>query len=113
MIETKTYWVAYTNSDLTEGRGYDIPLAICEIEATAIRMARGMYIQGSDGPVKEVKLLQYEGKWYTPTNAINVLKPTEKDLTTQKQINAKRTAYDKALAAGLSLEEIAALANRT
>jgi len=30
-------YVAMTNTDLTEGRGWQIPLAVCEAESTAIR----------------------------------------------------------------------------
>lgn len=50
----KTVWVAYTNTDCTEGRGYDIPIAVCELEVTARRLARGRHVQGSDGPVRPV-----------------------------------------------------------
>lgn len=50
----KTVWVAYTNTDCTEGRGYDIPIAACELEVTARRLARGRHVQGSDGPVRPV-----------------------------------------------------------
>ena len=54
----KTAWVAYTNTDCTEGRGYDIPIAACELEVTARRLARGRHVQGSDGPVRPVDQLR-------------------------------------------------------
>jgi hypothetical protein len=49
MTEKRTVWVAYTNTDCTEGRGYDVPIAVCAAEATAVRLARKQYVQGSDG----------------------------------------------------------------
>jgi hypothetical protein len=52
MTEKRTIWVAYTNTDCTEGRGRDVPIAFCAAEATAIRLARKKYVQGSDGPVR-------------------------------------------------------------
>lgn len=53
-METKTYYSVYTNSDLTEGRGYHIPLALCESESTAVRLGKKKYVQGSDCPVNEL-----------------------------------------------------------
>ena len=109
MTDTKTVWVAYTNTDLTEGRGYDIPIAVCEVEITAHRMARKKYIQGSDGPVRPMELLKIDGKWYAPSAAINVVKPTREDVTEQEAIEAKRKALAKAKAAGLSNDDLLAL----
>ena len=34
MTEKRTIWVAYTNTDCTEGRGRDVPIAFCAAEAT-------------------------------------------------------------------------------
>lgn len=104
--EQKVAYVAYTNSDLTEGKGHDVPIAVCEIEATARRLARKQYVQGTDGPVRRCTLYSHNGYWYAPTA---VVKPTEEDKRAQASIDVKAAAEAKAKAAGLSDEEIAAL----
>jgi hypothetical protein len=107
--ETRTVWVAYTNSDCTEGRGYEIPIAVCEMECTAIRLGKGRHVQGSDGPVKPIGLINVGGQWYAPLDALHIVKPSREDLNAQKQLNARREALEKAKAAGLSCDDIAAL----
>jgi hypothetical protein len=81
MNETKSVWVAYTNTDCTEGRGFDVPIAVCTAKATAIRLARKQYVQGHDGPVREMQLVKIDGKWYAPSAAINVIDPTAEDVS--------------------------------
>ena len=49
--EKRTVWVAYTNTDCNEGRGHDVPIAVCAAEATALRLARKQYVQGTDARV--------------------------------------------------------------
>ena len=105
----KTVWVAYTNTDCTEGRGYDFPIAACELEVTARRLARGRYVQGSDGPIRPVDLLEINGEWYAPSNAFYVKKPTREDEKEQAKLDAKREALEKARAAGLTDADLAAL----
>jgi hypothetical protein len=109
MSETKTVYVAYTNTDCTEGRGFDVPIAVCEIEATAKRIACGRYVQGTDGPVRELKLVKIDGKWYVPSSAVNVIPPAKEDVETQRRLDAQRAVYEKARTAGLTDEEIQAL----
>jgi hypothetical protein len=110
MKESKTVWVAYTNTDCTEGRGMDVPIAVCAAEATAIRLARKRYVQGCDGPVRKMDLVKIDGKWFAPYDAIVVIEPTREDVADQDMIDAKRNAMAKAKAAGLTDEELAALA---
>lgn len=109
MNSTKQFYVAYTNTDLTEGRGYDVPIAICEIEATAKRRAKNQYVQGSDGPVKTIDLVMVNERWYVPISAINIIKPTKDDIAIQAKVDAKRVALEKAKALGLSEEDIKSL----
>lgn len=109
MSETRTVYVAYTNTDCTEGRGYDVPIAVCALEITAMRLARKQYVQGSDGPVRKMELVKIDGKWYAPSSAINVIEPTREDEAAQKQLDAKRAIVEKAKAAGLTDDEIKAL----
>lgn len=107
---TKTVYVAYTNTDCTEGRGYDVPIAVCEMEATAKRIAKKQYVQGSDGPVRSVDLVKIGDKWYAPSAAINIIKPSKDDVAVQARVDAKRDALEKAKALGLSEDDIKALA---
>ena len=86
-METKTVYVAYTNTDLTEGRGRQVPIAVCEEEVTAIRLAKGQYVQGSDGPVRPVELMKVENDWYLLASAVEIIPPTKQDKEKQQKIN--------------------------
>jgi hypothetical protein len=112
MTEKRTVWVAYTNTDCTEGRGRDVPIAVCAAEATALRLARKQYVQGSDGPVRTLELVEIDGKWYAPSAAIDVIEPTREDIAAQTAIDAKRAAMKKAKAAGLTDADLLALGLR-
>jgi hypothetical protein len=112
MAEKRTVWIAYTNSDLTEGRGHDVPIAICAAEATAQRLARKAYVQGSDGPVRPMELVNIDGKWYAPSAAINVIEPSREDVAVQSALDAKKVAMEKAKAAGLTDADIAAICSK-
>ena len=109
MTETRTVWVAYTNTDCDEGRGHDVPIAVCVTEATARRLARNRYVQGSDGPVQSMQLVKIDGKWYAPLAAIGVIDPTREDVAAQVAIDSRRTALAKAKAAGLTDDDLLAL----
>lgn len=104
-VETKEVWVAWTNTDLTEGRGKRVPLAVCELETTAIRLGRKGYVMGSDCPVTKETAVFYGG-WLIP----GVIEPsTGADGAAQMALNARRSAEAKAKAAGLTDAEIKAL----
>lgn len=109
MTEKRTVWVVYTNTDCTEGRGQDVPIAVCAAETTAIRLARKKYVQGSDGPVRSMELVNIDGKWYAPSSAINVVQPTPEDIAVQTAIDTKRAAFEKAKAAGLTDADLLAM----
>lgn len=109
ITDKRTFWVAYTNTDCNEGRGQDVAIAVCETEATAIRMSRKQYVQGSDGPVRPMDLINIDGKWYAPSEAIRIVPATREDVANQVMRDARRTAVEKAKAAGLTEEDIAAL----
>lgn len=109
MNETKTVYVAYTNTDCTEGRGTDIPIAVCAIESTAIRLARGQYVQGSNGPVRKMELVKINDQWYAPSNIIKIINPTREDEITQKKLETKYEIIEKAKEAGLTDDEIKVL----
>jgi hypothetical protein len=106
MRETKTVYVAYSNTDLTEGRGRDYPIAVCEMKITAERLARKRYVQGSNGPVRSMQLVKIDGKWYAPGEAVNVIPPTKDDIAEQKRIDERNAILAKAKEAGLTDDEI-------
>lgn len=109
MTEKRTVWVAYTNTDCTEGRGHDVPIAVCAAEATALRLARNKYVQGSDGPVRAMEMVKVDGKWYAPSAAFSVVEPTREDMAEQAAIDTRREAVAKAKAAGLTDADLLAL----
>lgn len=106
MTEERILYVAYTNTDCTEGRGTDIPIATCESEVTAKRLAKRSYVQGSDGPVREMRLLHHDGKWYAPLGCINIIPPSDEDKLEIAAITKKNSAMEKAKAAGLTDDDI-------
>jgi hypothetical protein len=73
----KTLFAVYVNTDLTEGRGRSYPKFICEKQSTALRLAKGADVQGSDGTVNPVNIFWYCGKWYGPI--IGIEHPTDND----------------------------------
>lgn len=106
MPETKTVWVAYTNTDLTEGRGQDLPLHYCELKATAQRLGARGYVMGTPCPVRPVTLVELDGKWYVPSAAINIIPPSAADVAKQKLAESHEAILARAKAAGLSDDDI-------
>lgn len=105
-VDRRTLWVAYTNTDNTEGRGSDVPIAYCSVEATAIRLAKGKYVQGHDGPVRPIELVKIDGEWYASVGYLYIEHPTAQDAAAQRDIARRREAVAKAKAAGLTDEDI-------
>ena len=100
-IEEKSVWVAWTNTDLTEGRGYQIPLAVCESEATAMRLGARGYVMGGDCPVTEEKAVRIgkSHRWLVPGR---IETETTEDKERRLQLEARRAAVQRAKDAGLS-----------
>lgn len=99
-------YAVYVNSDLTEGRGTDYPLYVCRFESTAIRLAKGKDVQGTNGSVKPVDVEFKNGRYYGP---IRLIEPTYTDKTQEKLLEEKRLAVEKAKKLGLTDEELLAL----
>ena len=108
-VEARSVWVAFTNTDLTEGRGYEIPLAVCQTRATAIRLGSKGYIMGSDCPIKKVDLVKIDDKWYAPIEVVRVISPTKIDRETQALADKQDAIIAKAKAAGLTDDDITTL----
>ena len=102
--QSKDVWVVYTNTDCTEGRGYNYPIHVCESEAAAIRLSKRKYIQGSDAPVQKGVAVMVNGSWLAP---VRIEVSTTEDDRNQMAINARKDALRKAKEAGLSDDDIA------
>lgn len=121
-METKKAYVVTHNSDLTEGKGHRVIHRICESEVTALRLSKGIDVQGCDGSVLPVTLykpedenIQWRTWWYGP---VKVEEPSKEDRKTEElirktkaQTEAARRALARAKELGLSAEEIAAIAS--
>lgn len=99
----KKVFVAWTNTDLTEGRGGQIPLAVCTHESTALRLGEKAYVMGTDCPISEHVAVEVDGRWLS---VCNIQYPSAGDVKCQNTIDAKRAAIARARLLGLSDEEI-------
>ena len=114
MIDDRKYYAVWTNSDRTEGRGQQYVMAYTELEATAIRIGKGEYVQGMDCPITTETFRYIDGKWYAP--GPRILGPSKEDRDVEERLEIQRkkkkekeAAIAKAKALGLSDEEIKAL----
>ena len=110
-LEQQEAWVVWINTDLTEGRGVLQPRHVCRNEATAVRLARGADVQGCNARVKMEWLTRgKDGIWCGP---VAIVEPTPEDEAAELRIGQRRAALRKAKQAGLTDEDIAALAGGT
>lgn len=101
--DTKEVWVAWTNTDCTEGRGYQVPRAVCQSKATAVRLGKKGYVQGSDCPISKTLAVKINNTWLVP-GLIHTASREDKDA--QKRVDDKRAALQKAKDAGLTEAEL-------
>lgn len=94
-----------SNRDLTEGRGEEYQKALCETQATANRIGRGGYVQGTDCPTRPQMLFQINGQttWFGP---VDVVKATDNDFKRQAIMNEQQAAIERAKSAGLSDDDL-------
>jgi len=107
ITDIKEAFVVWTNTDLTEGRGWQYPAAVCESETTAIRLAKGRGVMGSDCGVEPAPIFKIDGLWYAPAK---IESPDKNDLSVDAQRVEKRAAEEKAKSLGMTPDEIIALA---
>ena len=125
ITQSKEAYAVCINSDLTEGRGHRVVSAVCEVEATALRLARGANTQGTDGEVMKILLFQHSEQedlrwrlwWYSP---VRIMPPNSEDKEMMKSMKAAqaKTALSKRAVArarelGLTDEEIQAIAGNS
>lgn len=111
--DMRTAFAAYSNTDLTDGRGEEYPYVICKTKITAERLGEGAYVAGTDCPVREVTVFEYMGMTYGP---IFINQPTQTDIHLQEQREKceqaerkKLAAIEKAKSLGLSEQDLEAL----
>jgi hypothetical protein len=103
---TKAVWIAWTNADLTEGRGSPSPLFVCASRTTAERLGRGKGVHGSDCQVKPSVAYNIAGLWVAQCRLETLsLADTQQDTL----IAAKEAIRSKMLQAGITEAEMAVL----
>lgn len=109
--ERKKVYVAWVNTDLTEGKGHQVPLAVCELEATAIRLGTHQDVQGTDATVMEdwaFTMPDSPYRWYIPGR---VIQASVEDKKVQELRDAKRIVIAKLREAGITEEELKLISN--
>lgn len=104
--ETKRVWVAWTNTDCTEGRGRQVPLHVAESYEAAVRLGRKGSVQGCDCTVTESVAVKVANQWLVPGQ---IQYETKGDKALRLLREKRDAAIDRAKAAGLSDDDIAAL----
>lgn len=105
-------YVAWVNSDRTEGRGFQVPYAVCTLAETARRLGKGQNVQGCDAEVREDYALSIVGGGIVYVPGV-VIAPSKQDLELAKANEEKakarkafEDAIERAKAIGLSEEDI-------
>jgi hypothetical protein len=84
-------WVVSRNSDLTEGKGYEVIVAHCDCETTARRIARRINVQGSDGYVYQCPTFKIGTKRYAPVTIIRASAEDEKIENRKQKVEALKS----------------------
>lgn len=106
---SKTVWVAWTNTDLTEGRGNQYPLCVAESKEAAERVGKNGGVMGSNCHVSAAIAVMVNNTWLIPGV---IQKETKLDAALRLKREIREMAIAKAKAAGLSEDEIAALTGK-
>jgi len=106
-IETKTVWVVWQNTDLTEGRGRQVPIAVCGGRYTAMRLAKNNGVQGCDADVSSFEAILHKGAWCAP---VQIIPPNKADVAKERAAAELQAVIDRAQALGLSKEDLQVIA---
>lgn len=113
MNKTATVLYAVTaNEDQTEGKGKSYTAAVAPMESTALRLAKGKGVQGTDAMVKPFFVYLHEDSLYVPYWVLNIEQPTAVDRHEQGLLEARRVALQKIKDAGVTNEELRLLGLR-
>ena len=119
--EKVDYYIAWGNTDRTEGRGRQVARAISLCESTARRIGRGQDVQGSDCRVVKESAVRINDKFYCPLSWAQslIIAPTKEDLVAERVLAEQREREEKrkqvlehARTLGLSNNDIALLASK-
>ena len=105
-METKQIYVVWTNTDLTEGRGYQIPIAYAESASTAARLAKKRGVMGSDADYRPFEVVKHGGHWCGP---VTIERPNVEDKARDEASERKAAALAKARQLGLTDDDLEAL----
>lgn len=108
-VQTKLLYGVVVNSDLTEGKGQNIVIYLCETVWTAKRMAKGQDVQGTDGSIHCIPAYKFKDMpfWYGPMTG--VIPPSKEDriAAEQHELTIRRIrATEKAKELGLTEQDI-------
>ena len=113
VVGMKPVWIVWGKTDLTEGKGSRFVKHVCEIMATANRLAYKKGVQGSNCSVEKSMAYRLEGEgldnthmWYALTY---IERPTKNDKERQEKIDRVEEVVAKAESVGLTKEEIRTL----
>jgi hypothetical protein len=74
-------YAVITNTDRTEGRGYEYIKHLCYKEVTAQRLGKGEYVQGLDCPIKKIPIIELmSGGIFVNIEHLGVDLPSAEDL---------------------------------
>ena len=102
-------YVVFTNTDLTEGRGIQVPVAWSRNKYTAQRLAKGQGVMGSNAEVKSVDTYDVLGVEYIPLACVHVKYPSKQDEDLQKQEEERNNTIAKMKALGVTDEMLQGL----
>lgn len=97
-------YVIYEDSDKTEGRGTRYAVGYTNSSRAALRAAKGLGVQGTVGFINTVEVGSS-----IPVSSLRYFKPSSDDLMLDDAQEKRTAAVEKALAAGLTEDDIAAL----
>ena len=101
--EVKTVWVAWKNSDGTEGRGFPVIHCVADNYHTAYRMGLRQNVMGSPCDVKESVAVKINDQWLAPQT---IHKETIEDRKKREADEAKMSARERAISLGLTESDL-------
>jgi hypothetical protein len=102
-------YVVFTNTDLTEGRGIQVPIAWSRNKYTAQRLAKGSGVQGSNADLHLAVTEFIRGKEYIKVDYVPLQSPSKEDEIKQKQMEDRDELVAKMKALGVTDEMLQGL----
>lgn len=109
VIGQQPCWIAWSNTDTTEGRGDRVPIAASFSYAAIRRVGSGRSVQGATDITEEMVIrgqANYRRDWYAP---VRMIEPTKEEKEFDERRLKRLAAIDRAKELGLSDADILAL----